>query len=443
MHPLNTLRLQAGIVIDPAIEVTKKPQLDEARKVPLRRDELTSKDQKSLTHKVTGLNSAIKHIQNAVKALDKIPATDFMGDIPHFIQELEYVLEGEGGGSGLIHLLDGFDKDQKNHLKDERKVAKVKYEEEEADAFNQQCHDIDVEDEKPLTESRWTIKVKHRDTTGFDIQASTRDEAEQKANARLAKMRGGKGLIISIKSNTDITSSEDSRYARAVDKMSDDDKGTLFKKADQKSRSGGSLTPLEDYVLKTSNYKTTKQDEKKEDNKENTDNNETDVKESMHYYVNNQYTNYEDDEDKPVNVTDGSANNEQVWDGRSEDNAEDNRPNRVNGELQSDVNDVEGKMTIPADIKNQLRASIEQSRKEAKRYDTSNENAANFHTNLARAFEDLLDKLDTGTIYDFKQAQIFAQTFMGPMLASLPTDVWKFLANGGKARSLKSYMQEV
>jgi hypothetical protein len=195
--------------------------------------------------------------------------------------------------------------------------------------------------------------------------------------------------------------------------------------------------------LKTSNYKTTKQDEKKEDNKENTDNNETDVKESMHYYVNNQYTNYEDDEDKPVNVTDGSANNEQVWDGRSEDNAEDNRPNRVNGELQSDVNDVEGKMTIPADIKNQLRASIEQSRKEAKRYDTSNENAANFHTNLARAFEDLLDKLDTGTIYDFKQAQIFAQTFMGPMLASLPTDVWKFLANGGKARSLKSYMQEV
>ena len=75
--------------------------------------------------------------------------------------------------------------------------------------------------------------------------------------------------------------------------------------------------------------------------------------------------------------------------------------------------------------------------------DTSNRDAANFYNDLANAFEDLYNKLNAGTIYDFKQAQIFAQTLMGPMLHKLPNDVWKFLSHGGQTRSLKSYMQEI
>ena len=161
------------------------------------------------------------------------------------------------------------------------------------------------------------------------------------------------------------------------------------------------------------------------------------VKESMHYYVDNEYTNYEDDEDKPVNVTDGSANDEQVWDGRSK--SADESPSQ----LATKQDDAEEKMTIPAGIKSQLKAEIDQARKEAKLLDTSNRDAANFYNDLATAFEDLYNKLSSGTVYDFKQAQVFAQTFMGPMLHKLPNDVWKFLSNGGQARSLKSYMQEI
>jgi len=51
--------------------------------------------------------------------------------------------------------------------------------------------------------------------------------------------------------------------------------------------------------------------------------------------------------------------------------------------------------------------------------------------------------LDAGTLYDFKLAQTKAQTLMGPMYHKIPTKVWKFLADGGENRSLKSYMTEL
>jgi len=62
---------------------------------------------------------------------------------------------------------------------------------------------------------------------------------------------------------------------------------------------------------------------------------------------------------------------------------------------------------------------------------------------MATAFSDLLDKLEKGTLYDFKEAQVFAQSLMGPMLHKIPADVWKFIVNGGETRSLKDYMKKV
>jgi len=511
MHELNKMRLLSGIRMDPSLE---RLAVTEARKTPLRRSDLTAKDQKSLTGKVAGLKSAIKHLQNAIKALDKIPATDFGGDIPHMIAELEDVLEGDNGSTGLIHLLDAFDKDQQTHLKAEKQAAKAKAEEEESSAFHSE---MSLDENEQLSESRWTVKVKHRDTDGFDIIADTRQEAEDKAKARLAQMKGGKGLIISIKSNSEATTSNDSRMAKKLDAMEQKEKDALLKKADQKARAGGSLSPIEDYVLTSSNYKNSKAqstsstDTPKKENKEEAvtegasngkyevgDRVRTSmgngtikseakpngsffkdqpsrhasddfydveldkddelakklrvagqthkfgsfdfkghVKESMHYYVDNKYTNYEEDKDKPVNVTDGSANDEQVWDKRGTNN--DESPSQ----LDTKQDDQSNKMKIPAEITSQLKTEIDQARKEAKRLDSSNRDAANFYNDLANAFEDLHDKLKAGTIHDFKEAQIFAQTLMGPMLHKIPNDVWKFLTNGGTTRSLKSYMQEV
>lgn len=504
MHKLNELRLLSGLTVDASLE---RRQVNEDRKTPLRRHELTKRDQKSLSGRVTGLSSAIKHIQNAVKALEKIPATDFGGDVQHAIAELEDVLEGDNGTTGLMHLMDQFDKDHTSQVKSDKKAAKVATEEEEASCFNSSM----VLDESELLGEDWyDIKVKHRDTDGFKIKADSRDEAEEKANTRLSNMRGGKGLIISVKLNTDTATSDESRFAGKLDALDAKEKDALVKKVDQKSRAGGSLTPLEYYVLKSSNYKSSKTDKKDEKPAEKVDesisNNKYEikdrvrtsmgngtivsaaepnasffkdkpsnhgsddfynvkldnddelaiklkvagethkfgsfdfkghVKESVHYYVDNQYTNFEDDEDKPVNVTDGSANDEQVWDGRSK--GTDESPSQ----LATKQDDAEEKMTIPAGIKSQLKAEVDQARKEAKRLDTSNKDAANFYNDLATAFEELHDKLASGTVYDFKQAQTFAQSFMGPMLHKLPNDVWKFLTNGGQARSLKSYMQEV
>lgn len=507
MHELNKLRLLSGIRIDPTIERTV---VTEARKTPLRRSDLTAKDDKSLGNRVAGLTSAIKHVQNAIKALDKIPATDFGGDIPHMIAELEDVLEGDNGSTGLIHLLDSFDNDHQTHIKAGKQAAKVKAEEEESDAFHtEMC----LDENEHLHESRWTVVVKHRDTDGFDIIAGSRQEAEDKANARLSQMRGGKGLILSIKQNTKVTSSDDTRLANKLDGMEQKDKDALIKQADTKSRAGGSLSPMEEYILKTSNYKSTgsqknvdNTDDKSDDSNsvsESVSNNKYEikdrvhtpmgtgtiisvvksdstaqqpsrgsddfyqvkldsdselaiklkvagethrfgsfefkghVKESMHYYVDNKYTTYEEDEDKPINVADGSANDEQVWDKRSED--KDESPNQ----LDTKQNDQSDKMTIPTNIKDQLKMEIDQARKEAKRLDRTNHDAANFYNDLANAFEDLYNKLATGNIHDFKEAQMFAQTLMGPMLHKIPSDVWKFLTNGGITKSLKSYMQEV
>lgn len=515
MHKLNELRLLSGLQVDASLERKQvnenHTQINEGRKTPLRRSELVKKDQKSLSSRVAGLSSAIKHIQNAVKALDKIPSTDFGGDVQHAIAELEDVLEGDNGITGLIHLLDQFDNDHISQVKSDKKAAKIAAEEEEACDFNSS---MVLDESEMLGEDWYDIKVKHRDTAGFKIKADSRDEAEEKANARLSNMRGGKGLIISIKLNTDNATSDESRFAKKLDALDQKEKDALVKRVDQKSRAGGSLTPLEDYIIKSSNYKAsaTKTEEKSEKKdeakkvdesiskgtyeindrvrtsmgngtivsaaepnasffKDNPSNYGSDdfynvkldkddelakklkvagethkfgsfdfkghVKESMHYYVDNEYTNYEDDDDKPINVTDGSANDEQVWDGRS--NGTDESPSQ----LATKQDDAEEKMSIPAGIKNQLKAEIDQARKEAKLLDTSNKDAANFYNDLATAFEELHDKLASGTVYDFKQAQTFAQTFMGPMLHKLPNDVWKFLTNGGQARSLKSYMQEV
>lgn len=429
MHRLNQLRLLSGIPVDASLESEQTTQsLTEARKVPLRRTDLTAKDQRSLSTKLKGLQSAIKHVENAIKSLDKIPSTDFGGDIPHAIAELESILDGENGATGLTHLLDSFENDHKTQVNTDKHDAKVKAEEEEANEINAS---VELgEAEEPLSESWWNVEVRnHPDTKGFRIQAEDRATAESKATARLAQMRGNAGAIGSVKIDANgNTNSIDSTISKQIDDMSDEVRNELVKNADIKSRSGSkSLTKQEEYLLRTN-----KQEQKPQPTSD-----KEGVDESMHYYVDNQYTNYEDDEDKPVNVTDGSANDEQVWDGRNGNH--DESPSQLN----TKQDDMEQKMNVPSSITNQLKVEIDQARAESKKLSRSNGDAARFYNDLADTFEELQDKMSSGNIHDFKAAQILAQSLMGPMLHKIPGDVWKFLANGGKARSLKSYMQEV
>jgi hypothetical protein len=173
------------------------------------------------------------------------------------------------------------------------------------------------------------------------------------------------------------------------------------------------------------------------------------LEEAMHYY-NVNYDSFEDTtkKERPVNVADGTSNDEQVMDVldpvkkespeqlRTMDQ-QDNSPQDKSGD------DLSTKVKVPNGIKQSLKTEIEAARAEAKRQDVRDKDAALFYKDLADAFEDLLGHLEKGTRYDIKQAQVFAQTLMGPMLHKLPNDVWKFISNGGESRSLKSYMTPV
>jgi len=106
MDTLNQLRLLAGLPIDISREITKKEMIIEKRNVPLRRSELNPKDAKHLQLKIKTVQSAVKHLSAAIAALEKSPATDFMGDIPHYINELEELLHGDGNHNGMFFYLD-------------------------------------------------------------------------------------------------------------------------------------------------------------------------------------------------------------------------------------------------------------------------------------------------------------------------------------------------
>ncbi len=170
------------------------------------------------------------------------------------------------------------------------------------------------------------------------------------------------------------------------------------------------------------------------------------VDESMNFYVNMGQSN-EEDPTKPVNVADGNDNWEQVWDQTADTKTESPEQLKTGDSQskqdQSDGLDIEAKMTIPASIKKQLANAISDARAESKRMSVSNKEAAGFYDDLANAFGDIKTYLDTGDRYDFKLAQNYVQTLMGPILHKIPTDVWKFLANGGVARSLKDYINPV
>lgn len=325
MKELNKLRLLSGIPIDVSIEKTEKKEVvTEARNVP-RKSERAPKDEKSLMKGVVGLKVAIKHINLGIKALEKIPATNYMGDVPEFINQLEEVVSG--GGDGLETYLKSCEDELRKFKRAEKKAQR--------ETISEDCEDEDDEDEK--------------------------DES-----------------------------------------------------------------------------KASKDDELSEE-----------LEEAMHFYA-NMNKDFEEDDEKPINVSDGSSNGEQVWDDpRDAKNQKDENPEQLrtsdekSDQDQSDGADIEADMKIPASVKKSLADASAEAKAEAKKMSVNNKDAAYFYNDLAKAFDDLKGHLDKGTRYDFKLAQTFAQSLMGPMLHKLPNDVWKFLTNGGQTRSLKDYMKPV
>jgi len=387
MHPLNILRLNAGIVIDPKLEVTPKTeeiteQLTEARETPRRKVDLKPTDIKSLKAKVRGLKQSSKHVKAAVAALERIPATDFSGQVPHFISELEDLLDA-GGNAGMDSYLEHCVSDLRKLEGEKTRLDREEKKEEEYEKLLADSDDAviaaELEDD---SEELCTIANEDDSFDAFLNTLSTTDQEQlQAAMAILQKL----------------TSEE----------MIGEDAFTL-------------ATELTGEKLM----------------------------EAMHYY-NVQYdASHASNVGRPINVVDGTSNSEQLVDNLPKKKNESPEQLRTmdqtdNSQQDKTGNDLSNMMKIPKSITQSLRDEIKKAEAESVALDVRDVDAALFYKSLAAAFADLLVHLEKETIYDFKKAQVFAQTLMGPMLHKIPRNVWKFLTNGGETRSLKSYMTDV
>ncbi len=386
MHPLNVLRLNAGIVIDPLLEKTvAKQKLVEARETPRRMSDLKTADTQSLKRKVRGCEVACKHIKAAVEALEKCPATDFSGDIPRFIGELEDLLD-TGGHGGMDAYLEMISSDLR---KNEGKEKSTKREEEQEKMYDE----LEASQEQA------------------DFDAET--EADRTAEKKASNMK------------------EDSGVAKVINALSQIDREKLQAAMDVlKQVANGSADGSDSFIYAKEVV------------------GESLIDEAMHYYGVEYEQSHEAQGDKPINISDGSSNDEQYMDELNPTKNE--APNQLRTMDQQDNSpqdksgdDLSTKIKVPNGIKQALKSEIGKAKAESEKLDVRDKEASYFYKDLARAFDDLLNHLEGGTRYDLKQAQIFAQTLMGPMLHKIPTKVWKYLVNGGETRSLKSYMKEV
>ncbi len=369
MHHLNKLRLSAGIPMDLALEAvqTKAKPITEARETPKMRSELASKDKKSLKGQERAVKRAMEHVKQAITTLEKIPATDFRGEIPHFIGELEDLLDGNTGG--MMGYLAG--------ISDEHASFGMEVEPEADDEMDM---DISPDDEM-----------------GMD------DEAAYESDDDFLK---------------NLTSHDKEQLKAAISMLSMLSAGPMIKETMERI---ATITgkPLE---------------------------------EAMHYY-NVNYDSFEDSS-RPVNVSNGSSNDEQYMDADAVKNLKKEGPEQTktmdqqdNSDQDKSGDDLSNNFKTPAHIKKALKDAVADFRKEAKTEAKRNQGRSKeaewLYNDSANAFEEILAYLDAGTLYDFKLAQTKAQTLMGPMYHKIPTKVWKFLANGGESRSLKSYMTEL
>ena len=396
----------AGLTIDGSIEVTKKEPITEARAVPTRKRDLAAKDEKSLTTEVKCLKSAIKHIEQAVTALDKIPTTSFKGNVQNYIQELEDIIDENGDGM-KAHI-----EECETNLRKFKRDVKVKDREEEEEAMRNVS--ITEGEKENAYKAGFSDATKGREKkNASDMYGPHSGEYDSGYTDGLKKKSINEGDIkYQGAYNAGV------KAAKAGKKIND------INVSDQWAHEGTDFIAGFNSVKKATN-------------------------EAAHYYKDKKYDDWETDVSKPANVSDGSSNGEQVYDKEMDPkNTKDEHAQLRTGDEkspqdQSDGLDVEAEMKIPAVIKASLKAEIGHLKKEADKMDVSNKEASYFYNDAAKAFEDILDHLNKGTRYDFKLAQVYAQSLMGPMLHKLPIDVWKFLTNGGETRSLKDYMKPV
>ena len=454
MKELNKLRLLAGICIDPSIEITeKKEQITEARHTPLRRADLSPKDVKTMEKRVARIKVAVKHITAGIKALEQIPATDFMGDIPHFINELDGVVDGDGSQGGLNDLVAAFEKEHRQIKRKE--TARVKAEEEEELAMAMMDADEDVMEGKQDTSHMFT----KGDKVMYDGHLRVVEVPDAKDDFVGVVHVGNEGNqdavdLVKAAKLRKATEEECEMVAAPVTEAMVDDKKlnqiahdviTGKVKIDDAAKDlkvskgtlQGEINLIKD-TISSGNYE--KVYGKKPPK----------IAESMSFYVDVNPLSHEDNKKHPVNVVGQKGKGDaDVWDEDRDKMDKDESPTQMRSldtpsdQDQSGGGDLDKKVKVPASCMTALKSEMAEAEKEAERLDVHNKEDAYFYKDLARMFKDLIGHLEKGTIYDIKQAQIFMTSLMGPMLHKIPAEVVKFISYGGQPRSLATIMKDV
>lgn len=113
-------------------------------------------------------------------------------------------------------------------------------------------------------------------------------------------------------------------------------------------------------------------------------------------------------------------------------------------QMQTNPYNESQKVHVPATIKSALKAEADAAQKNADMFLSRKDlDSKNFYEDMAKAFTELHMRLDEGTLYSMKQAQILMTSMMSIFTNKIPPDVVKFIAAGGTVRPLKDYFKQV
>jgi hypothetical protein len=460
MDNLNKLRLLAGVPVKYTPSAPKP--LAEARSVPQRKTELAEKNEENMRARVNYMNAAAQAVAKAIHFLDQIPSTDFMGDVPHFVAELESLLNGDDGEGGMADLAAKYQtefrswKRKFNAMKRANEAAPV------AEAFE----DDDFDDDREFAD-----KSADLDAQAFGAskgKGKTSDRVAAKIDAYAKSAVDDEAEVDDEESGWDIPDEEFDDDELAMGDVEDGDLDASIHDEFGDDEFGDEEVEFDDEGMHDDGdldrplpgeHDGPDEDEMRdfEDDEIEDDEFEFDVdgeapeaeigdeefddgvagrrwpsdKKRPHGTM--ESTNFYYDKDHPRPETDKAM---KFGDDKNES------PNQLE-KLKPSPSDHETKIKVPNSVKQALRDEAKQAREDSKRLGVTDKDALWFYENLAKAFEELLGHLEAGTLYDIKKAQIFMTSLMGPMLHKIPAEVVNFVAKGGENRSLKDFMKPV
>lgn len=453
MHPINVLRLRAGIQIDPSLE-----RIVENRTVPRKRSELVQKSESTVSAHIDGITKAIAHLKNAVKALERIPAHDMNGDVPYYIQEIEEVITTDKGEAGLESLLKSYQNDLKGYTPAETEEPEEKINEdhftkgtmitdEEGFQWNVEDYEGKGDNEKyklvcPISGKTKTVKYSNK------WHKTTKQEKEDMK----------KQMTKTLKEMFDFEEQEQQEPAHAAnfkkgEKVIYDNGIWVVHMSDPQADMVGIIPPSMVNASEGEKAKAMQQVKREKIRKPSEEENEAmsgqshptmesrKVNESTFNYTKSNKVSFEDEKEDPVNVV-GQADGQ--WANMFKLKPVE-APTQLDQRGDASMNEYTDKVVVPSQVKTAMQDVINTFVTEAKKLEGYQTSADTYelYNNTAKAFQTIQDKLNTGTIQSIKEAQLFASSLMGPMFHKIPSVVWNFLASGGQKRSLKDFMIKV